>query len=83
MKKYFIVLTVLAAFFAGTMPVGAETIFNEMSKCVQNIGKGCCAPKAAEAKAAATSPKMVKKTDVLGNKVSTETDNSGKVTLGQ
>jgi len=67
------------------MPVSAETTFNEMSKCVQSWGKGCCADSKG-AKTAAT-PAGDKKcccteTDALGNKVNTRTNNSGKTRLG-
>ncbi len=82
MKKAFMALMITVAFLAVTMPAGAETIFNEMSKCVQDMGKGCCASKSGETKAAAASPKATKTTDVLGNTVSTATDNSGKSRLG-
>ena len=86
MKKYFIISIAVAALFAGTMPVGAETGFNEMSKCIQSWGKGCCGSgnaKTAAAPAPAADKKCCcKKTDVLGNKVPCCTSNSGKVKLG-
>ncbi len=82
MKKGFMALIIAIAFFATAIPAGAETVFNEMSKCIQDMGKGCCASKSGEAKTAAASPKATKTTDVLGNTVSTATDNSGKSKLG-
>ena len=80
MKKYFIISIAVAALFAGTMPVGAETPFNDMSKCIQGWGKGCGGTKTA---APACAKKCCcKKTDALGNKVDTRTNNSGKTRLG-
>ncbi|MDD5136483.1 MAG: hypothetical protein PHX20_03905 [Candidatus Omnitrophica bacterium] len=83
MKKYFIVLIALV-FLAATVPAFGETVFNEMAGCVKSIGKGC-APCAATSSGAQTGTvaKMAKKTDVLGNKVSCMTDNSGKTQLGK
>ena len=83
MKKYFIISIAVAALFAGTMPVGAETVFNDMSKCVKSWGKGCEACKGSKDQAA--TPKKVKPamtTDTLGNKIDTGTNNSGKTRLG-
>ena len=83
MKKCFIVLVVVAAFCAMSIPAYAETVFNEMSKCVQNFGKNCppCGTKSSGADV--TAPKIVKSVDALGNKVSLVTDNSGMNTLGR
>ena len=74
MKRYFIISIAVAALLAGTMPVGAETGFNEMSKCIQGWGKGCGGCGTAKAVVAAPAPAKdkkccCKKTDVLGNKV--------------
>ncbi len=83
MKKYFIISIAVAALFAGTMPVRAETGFNQMSKCIQNLGKGggACAAKS-EAAPAKAATKAVTTTDTLGNKIPVGTDNSGKTRLG-
>ena len=83
MKKYFIISIAVVALFAGTMPVGAETCFNEMSKCVQSWGKGCgkCGGQGA-AVPAKNKKCCCKKTDVLGNKTPGCTDNCGKTRLG-
>ena len=83
MKKYFIISIAVTALLAGTMPVSAETGFNQMSKCIQNWGKGCGGCKGSKAQAA--TPKKAKPamtTDTLGNKVPGGTDNSGKTRLG-
>lgn len=78
MKKYVMILMAAAVLVAIAMPVRAETAFNEMSKCVQSWGKGCCEA----CKGGKTAPKAMTATDALGNKVSTVTDNSGKSKLG-
>lgn len=87
MRKYIIVLIAVVALLASTMPVSAETAFNQMSTCIKSWGKGCgsgtSTTAAAPAAAATTTPKPKWTTDVLGNKVSTGTDNSGKTYLGQ
>ena len=83
MKKYFIISIAVAALFAGTMPVGAETVFNESSKCIQSWGKG--GKECKSSKAPAATPKKAKPamtTDTLGNKIPVGTDNSGKTRLG-
>ena len=83
MKKYFIISIAIAALFASTMPIGAETVFNKSSKCIQNWGKGCGECKAS--KTQAVTPKKAKPamtTDTLGNKIPVGTDNSGKTRLG-
>ena len=83
MKKYFIISIAVAALFAGTMPVGAETGFNQMSKCIHNWGKGCGECSSAKTAAPASTKKCcTKTTDTLGNKVDTGTNNSGKTRLG-
>ena len=83
MKKYFIIGVAIAALFAGTMPAGAETGFNQMSKCIQNWGKGCGGCGSAKVAAPASSKKCCcTKTDILGNKVDIGTNNSGKTRLG-
>ena len=85
MKKYFIVIIVVLAFLATTMPVCADSVFNDMSKCIKCWGKECkaCAPcAAAPAKEAAKKACCCKKTDVLGNKIDKCTNNSGKTLLG-
>ena len=83
MKKYFVISIAVAVLFAGTMPVGAETVFNKSSKCVQGWGKECKECKSS--KAPAVTPKKAKPemtTDTLGNKIPVGTDNSGKTRLG-
>ena len=85
MKRYFIISIAVAALLAGTMPVGAETVFNQSSKCIQNWGKGCggCSSAKAAAPAPAKNKKCCcKKTDALGNTTPCCTSNSGKVKLG-
>ena len=79
MKKYFIALIAVAALIASTMPVSADTAFNDMSKCIKNWGKEC---KSGTSTAAKTMPKAKSTTDTLGNKIPTSTDNSGKTKLG-
>ena len=85
MRKYVFISIAVAALFAGTVPVGAETGFNQMSKCIQSWGKGCGECKGSQAQAAAPVKSKrccVKTTDTLGNKVDTGTNNSGKTRLG-
>ena len=83
MKRYFIISVAVVALFAGTIPVSADSAFNDMSKCIQSWGKGCGCCGGAKAAAPATTKKCCcKKTDVLGNKVDTGTNNSGKTRLG-
>ena len=84
MKKYFIVSIAVAALFVGTMPLCAETGFNEMAKCVRSWGKGCGECGSTKAAAAPASSKKCcgMKTDTLGNKVPCGTNNSGKTRLG-
>ncbi|GEM_PF-6472953 len=80
MRKYIIVLIAAAAFLVSTMPVSADTAFNDMSKCIQSWGKeGASAPSTT----AATQPKPKTSTDAIGNVIPTGTDNSGKTLLGQ
>ena len=83
MKKYFIISIAVAALFAGTVSVSADSVFNDMSKCVQGWGKGCKECKSSKAQAA--TPKKAKPamtTDTLGTKIDTGTNNSGKTRLG-
>lgn len=83
MKRYFIISIAAAALLAGTMPVSAETGFNQMSKCIQSWGKGGCECSSAKTAAPAKTKKCCcTKTDTLGNKVPCGTDNSGKTRLG-
>ncbi|MDD5428384.1 MAG: hypothetical protein PHI58_03995 [Candidatus Omnitrophica bacterium] len=83
MKKYFIVAIAVLALAALSIPASAETVFNEMSKCVKSWGKGCSEPCEPAATSAATpAPKACMKKDVLGNKIPGATDNSGKTKLG-
>lgn len=81
MKKYFALVLVVAVICAFAIPACAETVFNDMSKCVQSWGKGCQPCTSKEAPAAA--PKIVKSVDAIGNQVSLVTDNSGKNMLGK
>ena len=84
MKRCFVVIIAVAAFFAGAMPVSAETAFNEMSKCIQTWGKGCGeGTKKSEGAKTTAAPKMTTKTDALWNKTPVGTDNSGKTMLGK
>ena len=87
MKKYFIISIAVAALFAGTVPVSADSVFNDMSKCVKSWGKGCGECGGAAKEAAAMPDKGKKcccmKTDVLGNKVPCCTAKSGKVSIGK
>ena len=86
MKRSIIAIIAVAVFFAFTIPAGAESVFNDMSKCVQSWGKGCsgCGGTQAQAKEAAPSKKCCcMKTDCMGNKVPCGTDNSGKTKLGR
>lgn len=80
MRKYIIALIAVMALLAGTMPASADTMFNDMSKCIQSWGKEC-AP--GTSTAAATQPKPKTSTDAIGNVTPTGTDNSGKILLGQ
>jgi len=81
MRKYIIVLIAAVALLASTMPVSAETAFNDMSKCIQSWGKECA--KGTTSTAAATTPKPKATVDAIGNVIPTGTDNSGKTLLGQ
>ena len=85
MKVYFVIAIVAVALVASTMPVSADSTFNDMSKCIQSWGKGCgeCGSAKAAAPAPVTGKKCCcKKTDTLGNKVDCCTNNSGKTRLG-
>ena len=83
MKKYFIISIAVTALFAGIVPVSADSVFNDMSKDIQNWGKGCGGCASAKAAVPATTKKCCKmKTDTLGNKVPCCTNNSGKTRLG-
>lgn len=84
MKKYFIAIIVVVAFVASTMPVHADTAFNDMSKCIKTWGKGCCGECGGTKAPAATTGKKgcACMTDALGNKVPCQTNNSGKTSLG-
>ena len=80
MKKYFVVIIVVLAFLATTMPSFADSAFNDMSKCIQGWGKGCTSCASTQAKEAAPCKKCCcMKTDALGNKVPCCTNNSGKI----
>ena len=84
MKKYVVVIIVVLAFLATTMPACADSAFNDMSKCIQGWGKGGTACGGSQAKAAVPSKKCCcMKTDVLGNKVPCCTNNSRKVNPGK
>jgi hypothetical protein len=81
--RYFMVLIAVVALLAFAVPASAETCFNEMSKCIQTFGKGCCGgSSAAKTECVKSSPKDVVAVDALGNDVSLVTDNSGKSQLG-
>lgn len=80
MKRYLIVFAIVAAFIAPAFPVSAETVFNEMSGCIKTWGK--CGGGSKAATTGVTAPRPTVKTDVIGNKTPTVTDNSGKTQLG-
>ena len=73
MKRCFVAIIAVAGLLVGTMPVSAETAFNEMASCVKSWGKGCEPCKSSGA--AATTKKMgcTKCVDAIGNKVPTGT----------
>ncbi len=79
MKKYFVIVIAAVVFCALAMPACADTVFNDMSKCVKSWGKGCgeCGGDKTAAAPASVPAKGKKgccmKTDVLGNKVCTRT----------
>jgi hypothetical protein len=83
MKKYFVIGLVVMAFIALTVPVGADTVFNEMSNCIKGKGCGMCQKKCEGSQTQAPMAGMCKKTDVLGNKVPPCTDNSGKLVVNK
>ena len=91
MAKIVVVSIMALAFFMCTMPASGDTIFNEMSKGISNMGKcatSCVKAATAPATDQAATPakgacKPCPKTDVLGNKVPGSTEKGGKVNLGQ
>lgn len=84
MRKYVIAIIAVVALLASTMPVSADTAFNDMSKCVQSWGKGCGgSASTAAATPAMTQPRPKTAVDAIGNVTPTATDNSGKTKLGQ
>ena len=82
MRKYVIAILAVVALVASTMPVSAETAFNDMSKCIQGWGK-CGASGTSTTAAAVTTPRPKSAVDAIGNVTPTCTDNSGKTKLGQ
>ena len=84
MKKYIVALIAVVMLVASALPACAESVFNDMSKCVQNWGKECkpCASKSAVAGTATKAPRM-KVTNPLGNTTPLVTDNSGKVEIAK
>lgn len=86
MGKYIVLAIVVLAFFIGTVPVKADTVFNDTSKWIQSWGKGCCTAAkegtaTAPAKAMPMKPIYVK--DALGNTVPTQTGDTGKALRGK
>lgn len=75
MRKGIVLAIAIAFFFALAIPVSADTVFNEASKCIASWGKPCdTSAKAAPAKDMSASKASVHGVkDVLNNTVPTGT----------
>ncbi len=84
MKKQLALFALIVGLCIFVTSVSAETVFNEMAKSISGIGKcgAPCAQKDTSVQApAATCAAKQCSMDCMGNKVPTETRNTGKITL--